>query len=206
MPGSAIVLAGGKSTRLGRDKASEMLLGRPLLQHVLDRVRGVADEIVVVRRAGQVLPALEAGVDVKVVEDVYRDTGPLGGLYTGLQALRGPQAVTVACDMPLLQPQLLLELLRLGVEHDAVVPVRDSMPEPLCACYSRACLPVVERCLEAGAYKLSGFFDAIDVLYLDPEVWRRFDPEGLSFQNLNREEDKQRIEGLLANVRLSRGG
>jgi molybdopterin-guanine dinucleotide biosynthesis protein A len=193
---AAIVLAGGKSTRLGRDKASEPLLGVPLLQRVLDRLEGLVDEYVVVVRAGQVLPPLSAH-DVKVVEDLYPETGPLGGIYTGLSAVRALHAVVVACDMPLLQRPLIAELLRLAPGHDAVVPLSDGLPQPLCATYARACLEPARRQLEAGNLKVAGLFDHVRTLYLQPEAWRRFDAGGRSFLNLNREEDLEHAAALL---------
>ena len=193
---AAIVLAGGKSTRLGRDKASEVLFGRPLLQHVLDRFAGLVDEYAVVRARGQILPPINTQ-GVKVVEDLYPETGPLGGMYTGLSAVDAPFGVVVACDMPLLQPRLIEELLRLAPGHDLVVPVSEESPQPLCAVYSKACLEPMRRQLEAGSFKITGFFGHLKPLYLQPEDWRPFDPQGLSFQNLNREEDLQRAKALL---------
>jgi len=196
-PVAAVILAGGLSTRLGRDKASELLLGRSLLQRVIDRLEGLVSEYVVVTAAGQTLPPIAATAPLRPVEDAYPGVGPLGGIYTGLSMMNTRRAVTVACDMPLLQPALLAELLRLAPGHDAVVP-HNGLPEPLCAVYAQSCLPAIEQRINAAAYKVTGFFDSIDVLYLQPEDWRRFDPDGLSFLNVNREEDLRRAEALLA--------
>ena len=202
MSGAAIILAGGKSTRLGRDKASEVLLGHSLLQHAVDAFAGLVEEYVVVKALGQQLPDLTCAGSLTVIEDLYPETGPLGGIYTGLSASRAPYGVVVACDMPLLQPALLRELLRLAPEHEAVVPL-NGLPEPLCAAYSKGCLQAVRRRLEAGAHKVTGFFDDVDVLYLGADVWRRFDLAGLSFNNLNCEEDLRRVEALLADSKGS---
>jgi molybdopterin-guanine dinucleotide biosynthesis protein A len=194
---AAVILAGGLSTRLGRDKAGELLLGRSLLQRVIDRLAGLVDEYVVVTAAGQTLPHVEADAPLRAVEDLYPRVGPLGGICTGLAAMQAPRAITVACDMPLLQPALLVEMLRLAPEHDAVVP-RDGLPEPLCAVYGKTCLDAIRNRIDGGTYKVTGFFESVDVLYVEPETWRRFDPEGVSFLNLNREEDLRRAELLLA--------
>lgn len=193
---AAIILAGGKSTRLGRDKASEPLLGVPLVKRALDRFTGLVDEYIVVRARGQVLPQIDEP-RFTVVEDLYPETGPLGGMFTGLGAARAPYGVVVACDMPLLQPRLIVELLRLAPGHDLVVPVSEEFPQPLCAVYSKACLEPMRRQLEAGSYKITGFFGYLKPLYLQPDDWRPFDPDGLSFQNLNRQEDLERAEALL---------
>jgi molybdopterin-guanine dinucleotide biosynthesis protein A len=194
---AAIVLAGGKSSRLGRDKASEPLLGRPLLQHVIDRLSGLVEEYVVVRARGQQLPEIDVAGSIQVVEDIYPEIGPLGGIYTGLAAIEAPRALAVGCDMPLLQPALLRELIRLGAETNLVVPVRNGLPEPLCAAYAKTCLPAIRAQIEAGEYKIAKFYDRLAPRYVLPEAWRRFDPEGLSFQNVNREADLARVESLL---------
>jgi molybdopterin-guanine dinucleotide biosynthesis protein A len=194
---AGIILAGGKSTRLGRDKASEILLERSLLQRVVDHLDGVVDEIVVVKAPGQDLPATVSTSPVRVVEDAYPGTGPLGGVYTGLISTEAPAAIAVACDMPTLQPALLRELLRLLSGHDLVAPVKESLPEPLCTAYAKSCVDIIKAKLDAGEYKASGYFDEVDALLLEPEVWQRFDPDGLSFLNINLEDDLHRVRHVL---------
>jgi molybdopterin-guanine dinucleotide biosynthesis protein A len=199
MDASAIILAGGRSTRLGRDKASELLLGVPLLQRAVSRVEGPVAEVVVVRAAGQTLPEVEASVPLRVVEDAYAGAGPLGGIYTGLGAVQSTHALTVACDMPLLQPALLSELLGLATgEYDAVVPTNDMyLPEPLCAVYTATCREAIAANLDAGALKVALFLDKVRVRYVPPAEWRAWDREGVSFVNVNREADLRRAEAYL---------
>ncbi len=194
---AAIVLAGGKSTRLGRDKASEPLLGVPLLQRVLDSLAGLAAEVVIVRAKGQKLPELTPIGGLRVVEDLDPETGPLGGIYTGLDAIAAPSGLAVACDMPLLRPALLAELLRLVGRYDAVTPVSGGMRQPLCAVYSKACLGAIRRRLDAGDYRLTALLDDLKVLDVPESSWRAFDPDGISFLNLNREDDLARAEAIL---------
>jgi molybdopterin-guanine dinucleotide biosynthesis protein A len=190
---AALVLAGGRSTRLGRDKASEPLLGVPMLQRVIDRLAGLVDEYVIVTRdEEQALPSLVAPAPVAVVADVFRDAGPLGGIYAGLKAARAPHCLALACDMPLVQRALVAELLRLAAGYDVVMPVSDGLPQPLCAVYTTACLEPIRSQLEAGKYKITNFLGYVRPRYVQPEEWREFDPEGLSFLNVNREEDLQR--------------
>jgi molybdopterin-guanine dinucleotide biosynthesis protein A len=194
---SGIILAGGMSTRLGRDKASEVLLGRSLLQRVIDRLDGLVDEYVVVSAPGQQLPATFASRPIHTVEDAFPGTGPLGGLYTGLSSMSAPRAIAVACDMPLLRPRLLSLLLRLQPEHDAAVPT-NGLPEPLCAVYAATCLSAIKAQLDATAYKMTGFFESVDVRFVEPAEWQRPDPEGVSFLNVNDENDLRRAEALLS--------
>ena len=112
-------------------------------------------------------------------------------LYTGLASMTTPRAIAVACDMPLLKPALLRLLLRLQSGHDAAVPLNNGLPEPLCAVYAATCLAAVKAQLDAAAYKMTGFFDSVDVRFVEPPEWQRHDPEGDSFLNLNQEEDLQ---------------
>ena len=200
-----IVLAGGRSTRLGRDKASEVLAGKSLLQRAIDASGAVASRYVIVTAKGQHLPGVTSDALLETVEDAYAETGPLGGIFTGLRALEGTSnaavseshALVVACDMPLLQPALLQLLVRLAFGHEAVAPVRGGLPEPLCAVYSVACIEPARRLLERGAFKLSGLLDAVDALRMPEEEWRIADPEGISFLNVNREEDLARARELI---------
>lgn len=201
----AIVLAGGRSTRLGRDKASEMLLGRTLLQHVIDRVAPLVAEVIVVRAPGQSLPDIAAAAPVRIVDDAYPGTGPLGGICTGLDAANADRCMAVACDMPLLSHALLSEVLRRSAECDVVMPVLE-YPEPLHAVYARTCIEPMRARLEAGQLKITGFLGAVHVCYMREAECRTFDPDLLSFVNTNTEEELSRAEELLRGDLRSPGG
>jgi molybdopterin-guanine dinucleotide biosynthesis protein A len=197
-----VILAGGKSTRLGRDKASELLAGVSLLQRALDACAGLVSRHLIVTARGQTLPPVTATVPIDVIEDEYPETGPLGGIYTGLATLSreaGPEALALvlACDLPLLQPVLLRELLRLAPGHDAVVPVNGGLPEPLCAVYRARCNEPARRLLDEGSYKVAGLFERVETLLIAEPEWRRLDPDGLSFLNVNREEELRRALELI---------
>lgn len=196
----AIVLAGGRSTRLGRDKASELLLGRPLLQHVVDRVGEVASEIVVVAAPGQMLPAVEAAVPMTVAIDAYPGSGPLGGIYTGLVAARAAFSIAVACDMPLLSPTLLAALVARATGVDVVMPVL-TYPEPLHAVYGRGCIEPIRERLESGQLKITNFLGAVRVRYVREDECRAVDRELRSFLNVNTEEDLAHVRTILEHER-----
>jgi molybdopterin-guanine dinucleotide biosynthesis protein A len=193
---AAIVLAGGRSTRLGRDKACEPLLGRPMLQHVIDRVSMLVDEIVVVRAPGQALPPIGTARPLRLAEDAYPGAGPLGGIYTGLDAAHADRCLAIACDMPLLSAPLLRELLRRSAACDVVMPVIE-FPEPLHAVYSRACLGPIREQLEAGQRKITSFLGAVRVCYIREDECRAFDPDLRSFMNTNTQDDLDRARALL---------
>lgn len=189
---------------MGRDKASLVVAGKPLLQHVLDRVSAVVEQVVIVTRPWQLLPRLDVtdpvsgrGRPVIVVEDSLPGTGPAGGLHTGLSVATSFPALAVACDMPLLQEPLLRELLRVVPGFSAVVPRHFGVPEPLCAAYSSTCLPAIRTRIGRRDYRMTNWLEDVHTFYIDEDVWQRFDPEGLSFFNLNTPDDLAKAEALL---------
>ena len=193
---TGIILAGGRSRRLGRDKAVEPFDGQPLIRRVIERVAPLTGEIVVVvadAARGQALP-LDA--EHRVAVDIYPDGGSLGGIFSGLSAAANDWGLVVACDMPFLNVPLLEYMLGLRDDCDAVVPQPGAFPEPTHALYSRACLPHIEARLQASNLKISGFFDDVRVRYLDEGEVRRLDPELLSFFNVNSPEDLARAHAL----------
>ncbi len=194
---TGMILAGGSSTRLGRDKASQQVNGRPLLQWVTDRLALVAAEIVVVKARGQELPATEASRPLRVAEDILPKRGPLGGIYTGLQTASNDLSIAVGCDMPLLCVPLLRELCHLAKGHDVVMPTREGQPQPLHAVYRRSCVEAIGDRLEAGQLRVISFLDAVRVRYVAEDEWSRHDREGLSFFNVNTEEDLRLAAQLL---------
>ncbi len=191
---TAVILAGGQSRRLGRDKAVEPFAGEPLIRRVIRRASAAvnATEVVIVVADAARAAALPLDDAHRSAVDVFPDCGSLGGIYTGLDATRTEWALVVACDMPFLSPPLLEHMASLRDGVDAVVPVVNGRPEPTHALYSRRCRSAIEKRLRAGELKISGFFDDVTVRYLPEDEVRRFDPELMSFFNINRPEDLTR--------------
>lgn len=198
---SAIVLAGGLSRRLGRDKAIEPLAGEPLICRVLSRVTQVTAETVVVVNDAARASELPLDEDVVAVVDRYPGAGSLGGIFTGLEAARADWALVVACDMPFLNVPLLRRILSLREGCDAVVPVVEGRPEPTHAAYSRTCLPHIERRLQANDLKISRFFENVDVGFLPQQAVEEYDPGHLSFFNVNTEQDLERARQIVSQER-----
>jgi molybdopterin-guanine dinucleotide biosynthesis protein A len=145
---TGLILAGGRSRRFGEDKASYVVGGRTMLEHVYHAVRGVADQLYVsVRDSDAMLP-----IPVPVVVDRVVDSGPLGGLEAGLSAASTPWVLVVACDMPFVTEGVLRRLVdACGPDESAVVARSpDGRTQPLCACYNAEVLPVVRRALASG--------------------------------------------------------
>ena len=194
---SGIVLAGGRSRRLGRDKAIEPFDGKPLLHRVVDRLADVVDETVVVVADMEQAERLPLHGSTRVVVDAYPDCGSLGGIFTGLSAASADWGLVVACDMPFLDRRLLRHILDQRAGHDAVVPVLGGRPEPTHAAYSKACLPPIERRLRAGELKIAGFFDDVNGRQVPEAEVDDIDPEHLSFLNVNTPDDLERALALV---------
>ncbi len=190
---TGIVLAGGRSRRLGMDKTTmrwpPQTGTRTLLEVTASTLAQVCDEVLLVNyRGAHPLP-------YRVVPDRFAEGGSLGGLYSGLVAASHDYALAVATDMPFLSLDLLRWMLAQPRDFDVLVPVRDE-PEPLHALYSKACLEPMRRRLEAGRLKITGFFEDVRVRYVDEATLRQLDPEGLSFFNINTPDDLRRAVEL----------
>jgi molybdopterin-guanine dinucleotide biosynthesis protein A len=195
---TGIVLAGGRSSRMGRDKASLVFEGTPLLQRTVDALAAVVDEVVVVRAPGQALPDVDSAKLLRVVEDPVAGDGPLRGMATGLAAATAPVAVVVGVDMPFLRPALLrLLATRVTPEHRWVLPIADRRPQPLCSAFARDALPVLVAHLEAGDRAPMAVGADLGFARLQPEEWSTADPDGWSFVDVDTPEDFAEAERLL---------
>lgn len=158
----------------------------------MERVRLLSDEIIVVIRKGQVFPALPLNLPVKYLTDVYPGTGSLGGMYTGLLDSRNFHSLVVACDMPFLNTELLNYMLGLSPEFDVVIPRLGGHEDPLHAVYSKRCLEPIRQLLMVGRFRIVDFFPQVQVRYLEEDEVNQFDPQHLSFFNINTAEDLDR--------------
>lgn len=190
-PLAAVVLCGGRSRRIGRDKALIPMDGRPLVAHVADRVAAVADPVLLAPgRAGRL-----GDLGYPQIEDAAPGAGPLGGIVAGLRASPHPLMAVVAGDMPFASPAVLRLLAGLRRREDAVVPVTARGPEPLHAVYARDALPALEDALGAGRLALRDALGRLEVRTVAEDVWRPADPEGRFATNVNRPEDVERLLG-----------
>lgn len=184
LPGSgpaAVVLAGGRSRRMGADKATLPFCGRRLIDVVIERLRLISDRIVVVAKQGGDLQ-----VEARLLEDEHPFAGPLPALLAGLRAGGAERNVAVACDMPFLEPKLLTEICnRLDDDVDAVVPVTADGPQPLHAAYGSCAVEPLLTILAGGERSLVGALDRLRVRWFSEDEWRPLDPDGRSFWNVN---------------------
>jgi molybdopterin-guanine dinucleotide biosynthesis protein A len=184
--------AGGRSRRMGRDKAHLPWGDTDLLGHTLARLRTVAGEVRLL--SGPELRHVDRGVPVLV--DPSPDLGPLGGVLAALESVPGSAALVLAIDLPLVPHALLAHLGTLSEGVDAVVPTSPSGPEPLCALYGPACLDPVRRAAETGRLKMTAFWTDVRVRAVGADEIGAFgDPESL-FLNVNDPADYDRARRL----------
>ena len=194
---SGIILAGGASRRLEKNKALERIGGKAIIERVIDSLVPLTTEVLAVVAQPEQAAALRLPPSLRVVSDRYPGGGSLGGIFTGLEASAEPWSLVVACDMPFLNRELLRHLMAQSSNVDAVVPCLGGQPEPLHALYSKACLAPMERMLRAGQLKIAPLFEAVRVRYVDEETIDRIDPRHLSFFNINTQADLEEARGYL---------
>jgi molybdopterin-guanine dinucleotide biosynthesis protein A len=183
---SGVILAGGKSRRMGgAPKALLPFGGQPLVQHIAETLGSVLPDRVVVTNE----PELYEFLRLPMVGDVFPEGGSLGGIYSGLRAAPGEAAFCVACDMPFLSAPLIAHLAAQAGEADVVIPEALGELQTLHAVYGKACMPAMEQRLRAGRLKVAGFFDEVRVLRVPATTLERFADPGLAFMNLNTPED-----------------
>jgi len=190
-PTVGIVLAGGKSSRFGSNKALEQIQEQYLIQRVLEQLSGLFDKILVVSNR----PESYAFLRCELVKDRIEDLGPLGGIYTGLRHIYPNKGFVFPCDMPLLNKDLIRYMLKLSQDGcDILVPqVGEDLYEPLHAVYGPKCIPAIEELIEQNRLRIFNLFSRVRVRYLKLEEIRLHDPKLSSFLNINTREELQRF-------------
>lgn len=193
----AIILAGGDSKRLGRPKALLDFHGRSLIEVMVDRLGRLFPEITLVTDR----PELYPGLPVRITGDLlnYTDKSPLRGIHAGLNSASHPYQFVAACDMPFLNLDLIKYMARFASSHDAVVPhTGGKYYQPLHAFYKRSCIDIIERQVSLGRYKVSEFYENLEIRFITlPEILR-FDPGQESFININTWEDYEKALEIMA--------
>jgi len=192
-PITGVILAGGKSSRMGQNKALMSLGGTRLVDRVMTVMRRVFDDLLMVTNT----PEMYADLGVPMVRDVWPEKGSLGGVYSAIYHVATPYCLVVACDMPFLRAALLRYLIAQMAGYDVVVPDVLGELQTLHAIYSKACLQPIERRLEANRLRIVGFFPDVQVRTVTASELEPYDPELLAFQNLNTPEEFQAAEQRL---------
>jgi len=180
---SLLVLAGGESSRMGFPKHLLPASGGTVTDHIINRLGTVFSEVIVVGRGLEI-----NRTDTRVIEDVRMKRTPLVGILSGILAAGNPRVFAIGCDMPFVRKQLIRRLVS-ETGSDVVVPVVRGYFEPLCAVYSSSAAEEIQRYLDAGGSKVTGFFSSVAVTELSEYAVRAVDPLLESFINLNTPRD-----------------
>jgi molybdopterin-guanine dinucleotide biosynthesis protein A len=190
---TGIILAGGKSQRMGKNKAFIDSGGVPLFERVYRIVREIFSEIIIV--TNDVLPFEK--YEAVLRKDIMLGKGALGGLFTGLFHSSNSYAFCFACDMPFLNPRLIKYMREGSDKYDAIVPKTHDGLHPLHAIYSKICLNPIRQLLDRNDLKIVNFFDQVKVRYIEEMEIREFDPHMRSIINVNTEEEMEAVRNIL---------
>jgi molybdopterin-guanine dinucleotide biosynthesis protein A len=199
---TGVLLAGGKSRRMGEDKRYLVVGDQTLLERGLSALRAIFQDVLVV--IAQDSPPLDA--EVRVVRDLVPDCGSLGGLYTGLMQATTPYIFVVACDMPFLDPAVIAQFTSRSATADIVMGKLAARLHPMHALYGKRCLPIVEQMVQAQQLKIQEMVSqaSLRVRYVTEADLLSIDPSGRSFQNVNTPADLEMVRSLLARIPPSR--
>jgi molybdopterin-guanine dinucleotide biosynthesis protein A len=187
---TTVIMAGGKSSRMGTDKSFVPLLGKPMVEHVLDSVEGLGEQEIIITNK----PDDYAYLGLPMYGDIYHDKGPLGGFHSALTHAATQYILVVACDMPWLNRDLLEYMISIRETADIIVPRWEKYPEPLHAVYSHNCLAPITANLEADILKITAFFGKVSTHFLDQKTIAQYDTHGQSFNNVNTPEDLEQAK------------
>lgn len=195
---TGILLAGGKSRRMGEDKRHLVVGEQTLLERGLAVLRSTFQDVLVV--IAQDSPPL--GVDARVVRDLVPDCSSLGGLYTGLMQATTPYIFVVACDMPFLDQAVIAQFTSRRATADIVMAKLAARLHPMHALYGKRCLPVLEQMIQARQLKIQELVPhaSLRVQYVTETDLFSIDPSGRSFQNVNTPTDLETARSMLSRV------
>jgi molybdenum cofactor guanylyltransferase len=195
---SAFVLAGGKSSRMGRDKALLEIAGETLIERTVKLAAPVTSTVRMVGGA-----KLFESFAFEVIEDGWPGAGPLGGIATALRATETEWNLILACDLPYLTAEWLAYLAARAQNSgaDAIVPLSERGPEPLCAVYRKRCAFAARGAVEDGRLRVQDFIAKLreehQLETVEPAVWNRFDSGGRLFKNMNEPADYEEAKAAL---------
>jgi molybdopterin-guanine dinucleotide biosynthesis protein A len=184
---SIAILAGGRSSRMGTDKSRLLLQGRPIFEHVLERLTPLNLPVIIIANDLEKYRCYE----LPIFPDVIPNGGSLGGLYSAIYCSKSDYTLCVGCDMPFLNTNLLAYLVAQCGDYDLVVPRVDGLAQPFHAVYNKNCLSTIHTHIGQGRLRASGFYASLKVRWVEAEELSAFDPAYNSFVNINTPEEYQ---------------
>lgn len=182
--GTAIILAGGKSSRMGFDKQFLKIDNRRLMSSIIKKLEEDFDEIIIVTNK----PDHYLGLGQKITSDIIKDKGPLGGIHAGLSISTSHYALVMACDMPNVNMDY-VNYMKHHMGQDGVTTCYQDWIEPFCSFYSRDIVKDIENYLETGKRSINHLLDRLEVNYIEEDKAREFSPNWDMFLNLNTKDD-----------------
>lgn len=205
-PVTGVILAGGKSRRMGVEKAFIELGGSTIIERVMDTIGRVVSEIIIVANDLELFNHIKAQYDgnipIEIVTDIYQGVGVLGGLHSGLYHAAGDSVFLCACDMPFINPDLVKFIVNVLDKNDAAVPIVNNYFEPLLAAYSKGCLMSIERGIKRGERQMLSFYDDVKLRKINEWELRAVDKSLHSFININSPKDLIEAEKILKSEKL----
>ncbi len=191
---TAVILAGGKSRRLGQDKAWLKIGGQAIIRRTLACLSPLFEEVIIV---GPAYAGEFQELGVKIIPDELPETGPLGGLYSGLKASSCEWVFCCACDMPFLNSKLIAALKSQANHYNAIICKWAGKTHPLHSFYTKSCLPVIQNNLENNQLKMMDILPLLTVKYVDEKFIAQYDADGSSLFNLNTPKNLKQVIGKL---------
>ena len=202
MQTTGIIMAGGKNSRMGRDKACLHVGTETILENTVNQLTKVVNNILVISNRPQSL----SGSGLHIVPDIFPGCGPLGGIHAWLVHSTTDVNLVVACDMPFLHEKMLKYLVEHGARYDVVIPRLGNYLEPLTACYHKSCLQVIESHINERRLKITSFFPEVDVLYVERKKLTELAGTDYSFFNVNTPEDLEQARDIKKRLGLPAKG
>jgi len=186
---AGVILAGGKSSRFGSNKALALHQGAALIEGITRRLAGLFPETLLITNT----PENYAFLGWPMAGDQYHDCGPLAGIHAALRTISQPRAFICGCDMPLLNHDLIRFLCQLPGDHEVALPWLPEGPEPLYAVYSKRALPVIEDNLAKNQCKIGMVYEKLRIRKVGAEELLQILPDFTTFQNINHQHDLARL-------------
>ncbi|MFQ5753503.1 MAG: NTP transferase domain-containing protein, partial [bacterium] len=189
---SAAILAGGQSKRMGKDKALLTFDGKAMIKHVIETVLSRVNDVMIISNQ----PEFYASLGLPVYPDEIQSCGPLAGIYTALRHSTSRHCLVVACDLPFISKSMIQFLCENCAAYDVLVFESESGLEPLCAVYSKNCLPIIQEQIKNHRYRVSDFYEKVNthIVRLNPELVFY---DSKAFMNINTREELQQAHELL---------
>lgn len=188
---TGIILAGGKSSRMGRNKAFLEIDGQRLIDRTVGIFKDLFDEVLLVTNT----PLDYIDQDVRIVTDLISGKGPIGGIYTGLFFASFERVFAASCDMPFLNRKFIKYVAGLQGDWEVAVPDACGSLQPLHAVYNRRCMKEMRRCIDGDECRMSGFCGRVRMLKIPEDDMKAFGSSRILFANVNTEEDLAHLTG-----------